>query len=101
MLKGGCNVIMLDEPTNDLDVDVLRNLENAIADFAGCVVVVTHDRWFLDRICTHIIAFEGDGSVTYFDGSYGEYMAQRPKASSNTGTCFFRVRSYRTFKFKV
>ena len=86
MLKRGCNVILLDEPTNDLDVDVLRNLENAIGDFAGSVIVVTHDRWFLDRICTHIIAFEGDGKAVYFDGSYGEYMEQR-KANGKL-SCF-------------
>src|SRR5690242_1302797 len=93
MLKRGCNVILLDEPTNDLDVDVLRNLENAISDFAGSVIVVTHDRWFLDRICTHIIAFEGDGHAVFFDGSYGEYMAQRKQ----TGNVLFHLSSFRLF----
>jgi sulfate-transporting ATPase len=80
MLKRGYNVLLLDEPTNDLDVDVLRNLENAIQHFAGCVVVVTHDRWFLDRICTDIIAFEGDGRVVYFPGNYGLYIEKKEQA---------------------
>jgi len=73
VLKQGPNVIFLDEPTNDLDVDVLRKLENALSDFAGCAVVISHDRWFLDRICTHILAFEGDSHVVFFQGNYNEY----------------------------
>jgi len=73
MLKDGANVILLDEPTNDLDVNTLRALEEAIESFAGCVVVISHDRWFLDRIATHIIAFEGDSKVVWFDGNYSEY----------------------------
>ena len=73
MLKSGGNVLLLDEPTNDLDVDTLRALEEALLDFAGCAVVITHDRWFLDRVATHILAFEGDSQVTWFEGSYQEY----------------------------
>jgi ATPase subunit of ABC transporter with duplicated ATPase domains len=68
-------VILLDEPTNDLDVDTLRALEEALLAFAGCVVVVSHDRWFLDRIATHILAFEGDSKVEFFEGNYQEYAA--------------------------
>jgi ATP-binding cassette ChvD family protein len=73
VLKSGGNVLLLDEPTNDLDVDTLRALEDALLDFAGCAVVITHDRWFLDRVATHILAFEGDSAVTWFEGSWGEY----------------------------
>ncbi|HVU76241.1 MAG TPA: energy-dependent translational throttle protein EttA [Gaiellaceae bacterium] len=73
MLKSGGNVLLLDEPTNDLDVDTLRALEEALLDFAGCAVVITHDRWFLDRVATHILAFEGDSQATWFEGSWGEY----------------------------
>ena len=73
LLKSGGNVMLLDEPTNDLDVDTLRALENAILDYAGCVLVISHDRWFLDRVCTHILAFEGDSSVVWFEGNYQEY----------------------------
>jgi sulfate-transporting ATPase len=77
LLKSGGNLLLLDEPTNDLDVDTLRALEEAILDFAGCVVVITHDRWFLDRIATHIIAFEDDGSVVWFEGNFQDYEANR------------------------
>jgi ATP-binding cassette ChvD family protein len=73
MLKSGGNVLLLDEPTNDLDVDTLRALEDALLDFAGCAVVITHDRWFLDRVATHILAFEGDSQVTWFEGDWTEY----------------------------
>jgi len=73
LLKSGGNVLLLDEPTNDLDVDTLRALEDALLDFAGCAVVITHDRWFLDRVATHILAFEGDSQVTWFEGDWGEY----------------------------
>ena len=73
LLKSGGNLLLLDEPTNDLDVDTLRALEDALLDFAGCAVVITHDRWFLDRIATHILAFEGDSQATWFEGSYAEY----------------------------
>jgi len=77
MLKEGANVLLLDEPTNDLDVNTLRALEEALENFAGCVVVISHDRWFLDRIATHILAFEGDSKVVWFDGNYSEYEADR------------------------
>ncbi|MBU4263352.1 MAG: energy-dependent translational throttle protein EttA [Proteobacteria bacterium] len=79
MLKQGANVILLDEPTNDLDVNTLRALEEALESFGGCAVVISHDRWFLDRIATHILAFEGDSKVTFFDGNYSEYEADRKK----------------------
>ena len=75
LLRSGGNVLLLDEPTNDLDVDTLRALEDALLDFAGCAVVISHDRWFLDRIATHILAFEGDSQATWFEGSYEEYAA--------------------------
>jgi ATP-binding cassette ChvD family protein len=73
MLKSGANVLLLDEPTNDLDVDTLRALEEALEDFAGCAVIISHDRWFLDRIATHILAFEGDSHVEWFEGNYQDY----------------------------
>jgi ATP-binding cassette ChvD family protein len=77
MLKSGANVLLLDEPTNDLDVNTLRALEEALENFAGCAVVISHDRWFLDRVATHILAFEGDSRVVWFDGNYSEYEADR------------------------
>jgi energy-dependent translational throttle protein EttA len=77
MLKEGANVLLLDEPTNDLDVNTLRALEEALENFAGCAVVISHDRWFLDRIATHILAFEGESKVVWFDGNYSEYEADR------------------------
>ena len=79
MLKSGANVILLDEPTNDLDVNTMRALEEALENFAGCAVVISHDRWFLDRIATHILSFEGDSKVEYFDGNYSEYEADRKR----------------------
>ncbi len=79
MLKSGANVLLLDEPTNDLDVDTLRALEDALLDFAGCAVVISHDRWFLDRIATHILAFEGDSQVVWFEGNYQDYEADRKR----------------------
>ena len=79
VLKSGANVLLLDEPTNDLDVDTLRALEEALMEFAGCVVVISHDRWFLDRIATHIIAFEGVSRVVWFEGNYADYEADRRK----------------------
>ncbi len=79
LLKSGANLILLDEPTNDLDVDTLRALEDALIQFGGCLVVVSHDRWFLDRICTHTLAFEGDSNVAWFEGSYSEYEADRKR----------------------
>jgi ATPase subunit of ABC transporter with duplicated ATPase domains len=77
MLKEGANVLLLDEPTNDLDVDTLRALEQAIENFGGSVVVISHDRWFLDRIATHILAFEGESAIVWFEGNYSEYEADR------------------------
>jgi len=77
LLRSGGNVLLLDEPTNDLDVDTLRALEDALVDFAGCAVVISHDRWFLDRIATHMLAFEGDSQVVWFEGSYDEYEQNR------------------------
>ncbi len=77
MLKSGANVLLLDEPTNDLDVETLSALEDALSEFAGCVVVISHDRWFLDRLATHIIAFEGDSQVVWFEGNYADYEADR------------------------
>ena len=77
LLQRGGNLLLLDEPTNDLDVETLRNLEEAILEFPGCAVVISHDRWFLDRIATHILAFEGDSQVTWFEGNYGEYEKDR------------------------
>jgi len=79
MLKEGANVILLDEPTNDLDVNTLRALEEALEEFAGCAVVVSHDRWFLDRVATHILAFEGDSRVTWFDGNFSDYEGDKRK----------------------
>ncbi len=77
LLKSGCNLLLLDEPTNDLDVETLRALEEAILNFPGCVLVISHDRWFLDRIATHILAFEGNSKVTWFEGNYADYEADR------------------------
>ena len=77
MLKEGANVLLLDEPTNDLDVDTLRALEEALLDYPGCAVIITHDRWFLDRIATHILAFEGDSQTVWFEGNYADYEADR------------------------
>lgn len=77
LLKSGGNVLMLDEPTNDLDVETLRALEEALLTFPGCAIVISHDRWFLDRITTHILAFEGDSEVVWFEGNYTDYEADR------------------------
>ncbi|HEY6882109.1 MAG TPA: ATP-binding cassette domain-containing protein, partial [Polyangiales bacterium] len=79
VLKSGGNVLMLDEPTNDLDVDTLRSLEAALDDFAGCALVISHDRWFLDRIATHILAFEGDSKVVWFEGNFEAYEEDKKK----------------------
>jgi ATPase subunit of ABC transporter with duplicated ATPase domains len=79
LLQRGCNLLLLDEPTNDLDVDTLRALEEALLDFAGCAVVISHDRWFLDRIATHILAFEGDSHVEWFAGNYQDYEADKKR----------------------
>ena len=80
-LKQEGNVLLLDEPTNDIDVNTLRALEEGLENFAGCAVVVSHDRWFLDRICTHILSFEGDSQVVFYEGSYSEYEEFKRKQS--------------------
>jgi len=79
LLKTGGNVLLLDEPTNDLDVDTLRALEDSLEAFPGCAVVISHDRWFLDRIATHVLAFEGDSQVRWFEGNFSEYESWRKK----------------------
>jgi ATPase subunit of ABC transporter with duplicated ATPase domains len=79
LLKRGANLLLLDEPTNDLDVDTLRALEEALLNFAGCAVVISHDRWFLDRIATHMLAFEGDSKVVWYEGNYEDYEADRKR----------------------
>jgi energy-dependent translational throttle protein EttA len=79
LLRSGANLLLLDEPTNDLDVDTLRALEEALLSFAGCAVVISHDRWFLDRIATHILAFEGDSKVVWFQGNYEDYETDRKR----------------------
>ncbi len=79
VLRAGGNVLLLDEPTNDLDVETLRALEEALLNFPGCAVVISHDRWFLDRIATHILAFEGDSQVVWFEGNYQEYVADHQR----------------------
>ena len=84
-LKTEANVLLLDEPTNDIDVGTLRALEEGIMSFAGCAVVISHDRWFLDRICTHILAFEGDSQVVWFEGTYSEYEANRKERLGDSG----------------
>lgn len=92
LLKGGANLLLLDEPTNDLDVDTLRALEDALVDFAGCAVVVSHDRWFLDRIATHILAFEGSSHVVWFEGNYAEYEADRRRRLGSTADRPHRIK---------
>ena len=89
-LKDGGNVLLLDEPTNDIDLNTLRALEEAIENFAGCTVIISHDRWFLDRIATHILAFEGDGQVYFFDGNYTEYEENRSKRLGETKKTRYR-----------
>ncbi|MEC9464416.1 MAG: ATP-binding cassette domain-containing protein, partial [Myxococcota bacterium] len=79
LLKSGGNVLILDEPTNDLDVDTLRSLEDALAEFGGCSIIISHDRWFLDRLATHILAFEGDSQVEWFQGNFADYEADRKR----------------------
>ena len=85
LLKGGSNLLLLDEPTNDLDVDTLRALEEALLSFAGCAVVISHDRWFLDRIATHVLAFEGDSQVRWFEGNFEAYEEDRRRRRAPCG----------------
>lgn len=92
MLKESANVLLLDEPTNDLDVNTMRALEEALENFAGCAVVISHDRWFLDRIATHILAFEGDSKVVYFDGNYSEYEEDRHKRLGSAADTPHRIK---------
>ncbi|MDQ3185947.1 MAG: energy-dependent translational throttle protein EttA, partial [Pseudomonadota bacterium] len=92
MLISGGNVLLLDEPSNDLDVETLRALEDALLEFAGCVLVISHDRWFLDRIATHTLAFEGNSQVTFFDGNYQEYEADKRKRLGEEGAKPKRIR---------
>ncbi len=92
MLKEGANVLLLDEPTNDLDVNTLRALEEALLDFAGCAVVVTHDRWFLDRVASHILAFEGNSQVVWFEGNYADYEADRRRRLGSDADQPHRIR---------
>ena len=92
VLRSGGNVLLLDEPTNDLDVETLRALEEALLNFPGCAVVISHDRWFLDRVATHILAFEGDSKVVWFEGNYAEYMADRRKRLGDDADKPHRIR---------
>jgi ATP-binding cassette ChvD family protein len=96
MLKSGANVLLLDEPTNDLDVDTLRALEEALEDFAGCAVIISHDRWFLDRIATHILAFEGDSHVEWFEGNYQDYEQDKMRRLGTDSTIPHRIK-YKKF----
>jgi ATPase subunit of ABC transporter with duplicated ATPase domains len=96
MLKSGANVLLLDEPTNDLDVDTLRALEEALEDFAGCAVIISHDRWFLDRIATHILAFEGDSHVEWFEGNFQDYEKDKMRRLGTDSTIPHRIK-YKKF----
>jgi len=96
ILKSGANVLLLDEPTNDLDVDTLRALEEALEDFAGCAVIISHDRWFLDRIATHILAFEGDSHVEWFEGNFQDYEADKMRRLGTDSTIPHRIK-YKKF----
>jgi ATP-binding cassette ChvD family protein len=91
-LKSGSNVLLLDEPTNDLDVNTIRALEEALENYAGCAVIISHDRWFLDRVCTHILAFEGDANVYSFEGSFTEYEENKKKRLGDTSEKKFRYK---------
>ncbi len=95
-LKTGSNVLLLDEPTNDIDVNTLRALEEAIENYAGCAVIISHDRWFLDRVCTHILAFEGDSQVYFFEGGYSEYEEAKKKRLGNVEPKRFRYKKLTT-----
>jgi sulfate-transporting ATPase len=92
LLRTGGNLLLLDEPTNDLDVDTLRALEDALVDFAGCAVVISHDRWFLDRVATHMLAFEDEGRVTWFEGTYAEYEEHRRETEGEAALQPHRLR---------
>jgi ATPase subunit of ABC transporter with duplicated ATPase domains len=92
VLKSGRNLILLDEPTNDLDVETLRALEEALLSFPGCVVVISHDRWFLDRIATHILAFESDSEVVWFEGNHAEYIEDLKRRKGEDADMPHRIR---------
>jgi ATP-binding cassette ChvD family protein len=92
LLKSGGNVLLLDEPTNDLDVETLRALEEALLDFPGCAVIISHDRWFLDRVATHMLAFEGDSQVVWFEGNYADYLADRRRRLGDDADNPHRIR---------
>ncbi len=92
VLQEGANVLLLDEPTNDLDVETLRALETALLDFPGCGIVISHDRWFLDRIATHILAFEGDSHVEFFAGNYEDYEQDRKRRLGDNADAPKRIR---------
>ena len=92
LLQTGGNVLLLDEPTNDLDVDTLRALEAGLESFPGCVVVISHDRWFLDRIATHILAFEGDSEVVWFEGNHAEYVEDLKRRKGDDADSPHRIR---------
>ena len=92
MLKREANVLLLDEPTNDLDVNTMRALEEALENFAGCAVIISHDRWFLDRVATHILAFEGDSRTVWFEGNYSEYEKDYKRRTGQTLTVPRRIR---------
>ena len=96
MLKSGANLLLLDEPTNDLDVDTLRALEEALEDFAGCAVIISHDRWFLDRIATHILAFEGESHVEWFEGNFQDYEEDKKRRLGVDATIPHRIK-YKKF----
>jgi ATPase subunit of ABC transporter with duplicated ATPase domains len=91
-LRSEANVLLLDEPTNDIDINTLRALEDALENFAGCAVVISHDRWFLDRICTHILAFEGNSSVHFFEGGYSDYEENKKKRLGDSGPTRIRYK---------
>jgi ATPase subunit of ABC transporter with duplicated ATPase domains len=97
MLRSEANLLLLDEPTNDLDVNTLRALEEALENFAGCAVIISHDRWFLDRVATHLLAFEGDSQAVWFPGNYTEYEADRRKRLGKAGDRPHRI-SYRKLR---
>jgi ATPase subunit of ABC transporter with duplicated ATPase domains len=92
MLKEGANFLLLDEPTNDLDVNTLRALEEALLEFGGSSIVVSHDRWFLDRVATHILAFEGESQIVWFDGNYSDYEADRKRRLGKAAETPHRIR---------
>jgi len=92
VLRAGANLLLLDEPTNDLDVETLRALEQALLDFPGCAVVISHDRWFLDRVATHVLSFEGDSRVAWFEGNFAEYLEDRRRRLGEDADTPHRIR---------